>query len=612
MNLPVLQTRNYRGPSFERLLESRPQTLNVEERTVTAVIATETPVSRFYGTEVLRCGPDNVDLSRMIGGPVLDSHNRQGVASIVGRIDDVRFEGRSLVATLTFSESAEGRAAMSKVQEGMIRNVSIGYAIVDYDEKRSSDGAIEVVAKKWMPHEVSIVSVPADPNTRIRAGGRSPQDSPPPSRIASREFADLRRSAVGQGLSEREIEDAFDGVSTIDEARSRVFDAMAARAASVRTSPRRGNDRSTGEDEATRNHFVSAIAMRLGGSGEAADNPFAGQSMPSMMRSFLEHNGASTRSMSDREVVDRALFGETSIWGGESRSMHTVSDFPVLFEEGANRVLLERFGAERSPLKLFSRQRNVSDFRRNKLVRPGEAPRLERLTEDGEIRHGTMQIDDKGAFQIEEYARIFALSRKAMMNDDLDVFTEVLLGFAEASATTEGDEFWNILSANAMGGQTLGDGKALFHADHGNLAGTGAAPSVDTLSDARKAMRLQTNVNGTGRAGVAPAVILVGPALETTAEQLVANLTPAQVAEVNPFGGKLRVEVESRYEGVGWWVLADPKSRPAFIHGYLNGAEGPQIATRDGWNRRGLEVRATLDFGCGAYDHRAIYFNPGE
>lgn len=612
MNLPPFLTRNLSGQTFERLLEARPKTLNAEARTVTAVIATETPVNRWYGTEKLLCSSENVDLSRMIGGPVLDSHKRQDVASIVGRVDDVRFEGRSLVATLTFSDSAEGRAAMNKVQEGMIRNVSIGYAIDEHEKTRGADGEIEIVAKRWTPHEVSIVSVPADPNTRIRSEGHVPQETPPPSMIASREFADLRRNAAGQGLSEREIEDAFEGVSSIDEARARVLGTLAERSRANPTSPRRGDDRLTGEDDAARNHFVSAIAMRLGGSGEAADNPFAGQSMPSMMRSFLELNGASTRGMSDREVVDRAMFGETSIWGGDSRSMHTVSDFPVLFEQGANRVLLERYGAERSPLKLYSRQRNASDFRRNKLVRPGEAPRLERLTEDGEIRHGTMQVDDKGAFQLEEYARIFALSRKAMMNDDLDVFTEVLLGFAEASATTEGDEFCKILSANSMSGQTLGDGKALFHADHGNLAGTGAAPSVDTLSDARKAMRLQTNVNGVGRAGVAPAVILVGPALETTAEQLVANLTPAQVAEVNPFGGKLRVEVESRYEGVGWWVLADPKSRPAFIHGYLNGAEGPQIETRDGWNRRGLEVRATLDFGCGAYDHRAIYFNPGE
>lgn len=131
------------------------------------------------------------------------------------------------------------------------------------------------------------------------------------------------------------------------------------------------------------------------------------------------------------------------------------------------------------------------------------------------------------------------------------------------------------------------------------------------LSEARTAMQLQKNVNGTGRAGAVPAVILVGPRLQTVAEQIVASLTSSKISDVNPFAGKLRVEVETRYEGDGWWLFADPATRPALMHGYLDGLDGPQIDAKEGWNVPGIEFRCQLDFGCGVYDWRAAYFNPG-
>lgn len=219
--------------------------------------------------------------------------------------------------------------------------------------------------------------------------------------------------------------------------------------------------------------------------------------------------------------------------------------------------------------------------------------------------------EESSAYQVDTYAKIFALSRKALINDDLSAFADFMSAFAVSANATEGDLFYALLSANAFAGKTLGDGTALFHADHGNLAASGAALSIDTLGAARKAMRLQTDVSGQGRAGVVPKYLLVGPALETLAEQLIATINAATVDDVNPFSGKLNLLVEDRYEGNGWWLFADPANEAAFVHAYLDGRNGPQVEMREGWAVLGTEFRCILDFGCGVREYRAAYRNPG-
>jgi hypothetical protein len=325
-------------------------------------------------------------------------------------------------------------------------------------------------------------------------------------------------------------------------------------------------------------------------------NPLAGASLSGAARCFMEAGGVSIRHLDDRRIMERAF--------------HTTSDFPALLGDAAQRVLVERFGAELNPLKMLSTKRNARDFRQQSFIRPGEAPMLVPVAEGGEIKRGTMG-EEKQAFQLNELARIFALSRKALINDDLGGFADFLSAFTWLTSTTEAEYFYELISANAYGGVKLSDGKTLFHADHGNL-GAAAALSVTSLGAARQAMRLQKNVNGTGRAGAVPAIILVGPALETTAEKVVAEISAAQVDDVNPFSGKLKVIVENRYEGNGWWIFADPKSRPTFVHGYLDGAEGPQVEMEKGWDVSGVEFKCSLDFGCGVYDWRAAHFNPGD
>ncbi|TWD55342.1 ATP-dependent protease ClpP protease subunit [Agrobacterium vitis] len=364
-------------------------------------------------------------------------------------------------------------------------------------------------------------------------------------------------------------------------------------------------------------HQISdALLMQMGGRVENPNgNPYKNLSVMENVRNFCQSRGISTQGMNDATLADSVMGIRRSSMGGlsarlEGSGMHTVSDFPALMGNALYRYVVQRFNQSPSPIKSLSLKRNLADFRKHSYVRPGESPELQKVTESGQITYGTLEEEANG-LTLDTYARLFAISRQALINDDLSALSSSALIFADGARKLEDRLFYELLSANSMGGALMDDGLPLFHANHGNKADTGGAINEATVSAARQAMRLQKDVNGTGNAGVVPSVLLVGPKQETAAEKFVATISAATTSEANPFSGKLRVEVENQYEGLGWWLFADAQQRPVIQHGYLNGVEGPDLQQSEGWKTLGMEFRCVLDFGCAPFDYRGGYFNPG-
>lgn len=644
-----------KAPETDRLkrnLSFQPQTIDEDARTFWAVAATETPVARWYGSEILLVSSESVLPPRLNGLPVLDSHDRSSVLNQLGRVVEWKIVARELLVKIELAEGERGQHALDLVKSGMLHKVSIGYRIHEYQETDARDGSALLTATLWEPYEVSLVSVPADPNATIRSERKMAKAvskirrpvaaNPVRSQVEEidelrsihepldegveeletrsggstrnarfrRQLDDVIERGVQLGLKRGDIEDEIGDVCSIDEARSVVFDLLTERQNSSRTDGARSRILENSQDQQTDERIIDALAIRLGAKPADMDNPLRSMSLVQIGRQALEARGVATRSLDDMTVADIMVGRSGQRWGEASRAMHTVSDFPLLLQGAGQRALLDRYGAMSSPLKMLSVRRDARDFRTQTFIRPGEAPKLEKVAESGEITRGTLEEDGRG-MKLETYAKLFALSRQAVINDDLGAFSDMIGAFAQSSATTEGDLFYALLSANSFAGVTLSDNIAFFHADHGNKAAAGAGISEASVSAAREAMRLQKNVNKTGTAGVVPAVLLVGPKKETEAEKFVASINAATTATVNPFAGKLRVEVENRYEGNGWWLFADPQQRPALMHGYLQGNDGPMIETQQGWGVLGLEFRCVLDFGAAVIDFRAAYFNPG-
>ena len=136
-----------------------------EERTFEFPFSSEYPVARYFGNEVLSHEGDAADLTRLNdGAPLLFNHNPDKVVGVVERayIDGKDKRG---YAKVRFSRNKFAQEVLDDVKDGILRGISFGYAI-DKMEERNGD----FVATKWSPHELSVVSIPADPTIGI---GRS-------------------------------------------------------------------------------------------------------------------------------------------------------------------------------------------------------------------------------------------------------------------------------------------------------------------------------------------------------------------------------------------------------------------------------------------------------
>ncbi|WP_374471051.1 prohead protease/major capsid protein fusion protein [Phenylobacterium sp.] len=585
-----------------RNLALRPETLNVKDGTVDVVLTTGAPVRRGGYIERLAIGPENVSVAARV--PLLDAHRQTSIKDIKGRVANVRHEAGQIVATLYVTDPE----ALAAIERGDVTGVSVGYRVSKWTESRDPrTGELTRTATTWELIEASLVPVPADPAAIIRGAALDPETvenptpevtsgDPPPTQTRAQVNAEIRSIATTAGLTSAFADGLIDREATVEQARAAAFEEMQRRSAQPITTNRVGPSAEDPAEVHTR--MAEALACRMnGGTPSDQARPYMSMGLADMARAALIRRGEPGVAMLSREEV-------------LTRAMHTTSDFPLLLQGAGNRVLLPAYQAASSPLKALARQTTADDFRPVSLIRVGEFGKLKKVTEAGEIKALTTGEAAEG-YALETYGGIFSLSRKAMINDDLGAFSRWAAMMGRAAAETEADQLVQLLREANGAGPVMGDGKRLFHADHGNIAAAGADPSVDTLSEARQALRRQTGLDGQSPINAAPKYLVVAADLETKAEQVLAELSATTVGETNPFAGKLTLAVEPRLPDGDWYVFADPAILPVLEYAYLSSAQGPQMASRDGWDVLGREFRVVLDFGCGAVDWRGAYRNPG-
>jgi hypothetical protein len=258
----------------------------------------------------------------------------------------------------------------------------------------------------------------------------------------------------------------------------------------------------------------------------------------------------------------------------------------------------------------WARPGTLSDFRAATRVSVAGNLALEKVNQFGEFKRGKM-VDGGESIQLATYGKVVGVTRQAVINDDLDFLSRLPAMFGRAAADFESDIVYGILTANAA----MADGTALFHADHGNLAGTGAAISETTLSAARLALRKQTDPSGNAQPlNLVGRYILVPAALETTAQKMFSAVVANTTAGTNVFQNAYEIVTEPRLDAASataWYVIADSSQIDTVEYAYLEGEQGLYTEQRTGFDVDGLEVKARLDFAAKATDWRGLYRNPG-
>jgi hypothetical protein len=602
-----------------------------EDRTATLTWYTGAAVRRYDGRGPfeMRFSMETgaVRMGRLASGsaPLLNSHRDFTVGDVIGVITKAWVENGLGKASVRFSKRADVDPVWQDVQDGILRNASMGVAIHAVEDATPQGAALrQVLVTDWEPEEVSLVPIGADPGAGFRfQRATGPQEQKMEDAItetgeqarveinvdAERQAAALaertRIHEIGKlgravNLDGNLVSQHVEAGTSVEDFRKLALDELAKRSEAA---PIRSAAASVTRDEADtwRTGIMAALLHRYDPAvfplKDEVGRDWAGQTLLDLARECLEATGTRTRRLPRHEVAKLAL---------------STSDFPNILADVANKTLRQAYEAYPRTFLPFSRRRSAVDFKNINAVQLGEAPSLQKVNEKGEFTHGSI-AESKETYKLATYGRIVSITRQVIINDDLSAFTRIPAGFGVAAATLESDTVWGIITGNP----NMGDGVALFHATHTNLnSGGGSALALAGLGTGMAAMAKQKGLDGVTVLNVQPRYLAVPVALQLTAFQLVAaNLAPAQSANVVPdYIRALTPIAEPRLDAssaTAWYLFASPDQIDTVEYAYLEGQDGVYIETRQGFDVDGVEIKARLDFGAKAIDWRGMQKNAG-
>jgi phage major head subunit gpT-like protein len=288
-------------------------------------------------------------------------------------------------------------------------------------------------------------------------------------------------------------------------------------------------------------------------------------------------------------------------------SVHTLT---TLLTSTGNKILLDGFNSIPASWREVAQVRSVSDFKTVTAYRMTATLEYQELAPDGEIQHGTLG-QESYTMQAKTYARMLALTRTDIINDDLGAFNDLRNRLGLGAAIKLNKVFWTAWLAAY-------NGAAFWTAARGNLV-TSSALAEAGLNTAVKAFRNMAAPDG-NMMNLEPDRLLVPADLEATARKLyvsqemrdTTSSTKFQTSNIyfNRFRPIVVPELgNSAYTGYSattWYLLANPAVLASALVCFLNGQEAPTIESADtDFDTLGIQFRGYHDFGVSMSEYRA-------
>ena len=609
--------------------------VDTDSRTVELSFSSETPYGRWFGDEILCHDEGCINLDRFNDGlgTLLFNHDRDAV---VGHIEKVWIEDNRGKALVRFDEDEQSETIFQKVQSGTLQGVSVGYSIKRYevlDEKDSvsSNGRFKgpdtYVVTDWEPLEISIVSVPADATVGV---GRSADeihtsiDTQEETKSMNGEEIlkneEVKSTPVETGITQEDLQKAMEqerkrtseitalfrdfdvegadeaivmGVS-VDEARAMVMDQLRAR--------NKGVSVTMGEAESDKFRAAAQDAVLMAAGIPVADaapgaQELRGHSMVELARESLQREGLQANFGDNMELARQAI--------------NSTSTFPAIMANLANKSVMVGFNEAETTYQIWAGKGSNRDFKEAARVALSEAGNLELVPEGGQFQQDFLG-EASARTKVATYGKLFSLTRQAIINDDLGLFSKIATKYGAAAKRLVNKMVYAQLTGNVK----MQDNVALFDSKHGNVAGTGEALSVKAIAKAITAMRRQKGITGDATLNITPKYLVVPPELEMTAYQIV-NSTAAvdgvNSGVVNPYKGRFVVVADAELtDPDAWYLVADASQHDTIEVTYLNGVETPRLETRQGFDVDGIEYKVAFDCGVSALDFRGVFKNAGK
>ena len=605
-----------------------------DSRTVELSFSSETPYGRWFGDEILCHDEECINLERFNNGlgTVLFNHDRDAV---VGHVEKVWLEDNRGKALARFDTDEQSETIFQKVQSGTLQGVSVGYAIYRYEvledeDTKSTNGRFNgpaYVVTDWEPLEISIVSVPADATVGV---GRSAEeihtsidtqeDNTRMDQEKTLEVQEVKSTPVETGITQEDLQKAMEqerkrtseitalfrdfdvegadeaivmGVS-VDEARAMVMDQLRAR--------NKGVSVTMGEAESDKFRAAAQDAVLMAAGIPVADaapgaQELRGHSMVELARESLQREGLQANFGDNMELARQAI--------------NSTSTFPAIMANLANKSVMVGFNEAETTYQIWAGKGSNRDFKEAARVALSEAGNLELVPEGGQFQQDFLG-EASARTKVATYGKLFSLTRQAIINDDLGLFSKIATKYGSAAKRLVNKMVYAQLTGNVK----MQDGVALFDNKHGNVVGTGEALSVKAIAKAITAMRRQKGITGEATLNITPKYLVVPPELEMIAYQIV-NSTAAvdgvNSGVVNPYKGRFVVVADAELtDPDAWYLVADASQHDTIEVTYLNGVETPRLETRQGFDVDGIEYKVAFDCGVSALDFRGVFKNAGK
>ena len=164
-----------------------------EDRTIDVVFSAGAEYRQKWGREKLVVSKRAVKMDRLNKriAPVLHNHDRN---QTIGLVESARIDGEQAIATLRFSKNARADEIYQDVVDGIRRQISCGYRILEYEVDETNERDPLYTVTEWEPFEVSVVAYAADSDCQPisdRSDILLPVEQPPVNNNESEETEDM-------------------------------------------------------------------------------------------------------------------------------------------------------------------------------------------------------------------------------------------------------------------------------------------------------------------------------------------------------------------------------------------------------------------------------------
>ena len=369
------------------------------------------------------------------------------------------------------------------------------------------------------------------------------------------------------------------------------------------------------EGSEMRKTLEAAMSLRVGVSADALEKSYGAQTVEAGMREMdmplkqlmvecMKLDGIPYSRGFDNETI-RAAFSSVSL--------------PGILSNVANKKLLQSYEAQPVIATKLCSTGDLNDFKETERFRLTDVGDLLPVAADGEIKDGGL-LEETATNRLETYGKKFCLTRKMIINDDLNAFMKVPVAMGNRAARLIDQLFFSRLLQNPA----QSDGKALFHNSHRNiLTGAASALSADSLKKAVQLYLDQVDADGQP-ISVEPKFLLVPTALKHLAIELTRGATLVMSGgtenTVRPAINVLADEnlqvvsspylANAAYDGSSqsaWYLFGDPRTVDTFELGFLKGKRTPTIERGEtDFNTLGMWFRVYFDIGVREQDFRGM------